>query len=71
MVDYEALLERIKASGIKRIALAEKLGCTPPTLRAKLEGKSELTVGDAYVLSKVLGLTSKDIRQIFFATKGE
>lgn len=71
MVDYVALLNRIKESGIKRTVLADRLGCTPPTLRAKLSGKSELTIGDAYVLAKVLGLTSKDIKRIFFAAKGD
>lgn len=71
MIDYAALLERINQSGIKRIALAEKLGCTMPTLRAKLSGKSEMTVGEAYTLAKVLGFTSKEIRSIFFAPNVE
>lgn len=71
MIDHKALCERIKASGIKRVALAERLGISAPTLRAKLNGQSDITVGEAYIIAKTLGLTNREIKSIFFAAKCE
>lgn len=67
MADLEKLKERIDASGVKRVHIANKLGVTPLSLRRKLSGVQPLTLDNVRVFTEVLHLTGDEVHDIFFA----
>lgn len=67
MTDVARLSERISASGIKKVFLADKCGLTYQGLLNKLDGKTEFNVTEARALKDALGLTNKEAVDIFFA----
>lgn len=69
MVDYEALNRAIDESGLKRNAIAERLGISDQTFIAKTKGKSELRLSEVETLCDVLRLSSTQRQTIFFSKK--
>lgn len=59
------LRERIVASGITQIHIANNLGINIGTLQNKLNGKTEFKISEIVKLSKILGLTNKE-RDYYF-----
>lgn len=67
MVDFASLNREIEKSGKKKKIIAKDLGISSRTLRAKLCGKSDLTVAEVDLLCASIGLTNtKDKINIFF-----
>jgi len=66
MVDHAALIKVIEASGMKKSAVAGKLGVTPQTLSNKLNGATELTISEVEKLCEILRITKAQRQQIFF-----
>lgn len=70
MTDIDLLLERIKDSGMKMVAIAEKSGIERATIYNRLRGKGEFTASEIVALSDVLRLNRDDRDKIFLSTKG-
>ena len=66
MIDTQALNQAFDQSGLKKSAVADKMGCTVQTLTSKLNGESEFTVSQAQDLSDILGLAPSLRQRIFF-----
>ena len=66
MTDTKRLNEIIKKSGMKKKALAERVGILPSTLSNRLNGQSDFKVSEAAKLADVLGLTPAEKMRIFF-----
>lgn len=66
----EILCEAIKESGLKKGAIAYKLGITTNSLNNKLNGISDFYVDEAIKLMGMLGKPYSDI-YYFFESKGE
>ena len=71
MTNTELLKEKIKESGLKVTAIAEKTGINRVTLYNKISGKNEFTASEIVALSNLLGLTTEEREAIFFAAKVE
>ena len=67
MTNTELLKEKIKESGLKVTAIAEKTGINRVTLYNKISGKSEFMASEIVALSNLLGLTTEEREAIFFA----
>ena len=67
MVDTQYLEKKIKESGLKKVYLAEKCGCTRQYFGMKLRNAADFRVEDVKVLSRELKLTGKEILKIFFS----
>ena len=68
MTDTKRLNEIISKSGMKKKALAERVGLTPPGLANKINGKTEFKSNEIKKLAAALGITDpQDICEIFFA----
>lgn len=67
MTDVEKLKEKIDASGLKIKYLAEQLGLSYQGLRKKITGETEFNGSQIQNMSRLLNLSQKDIRLIFFA----
>lgn len=52
--------ELLKKSGLKKKYIAEKLGITPTTLSAKLNGKSAFTKPELFMLESILKNKEKE-----------
>lgn len=68
MTDIDLLLERIKDSGMKMTAIAEKTGIERATIYNRLKGKGEFTASEIVALSEVLHLNKDDRDKIFLST---
>ena len=68
MTDTETLRERIKVTGLKYKAIADRLGLSPYALQLKIDNKSEFKVREVDALSMLLGLSLREKNDIFFAT---
>jgi hypothetical protein len=68
MTDTETLRERIKVTGLKYKAIADRLGLSPYALQLKIDNKSEFKVSEVDALSMLLGLSLREKNDIFFAT---
>lgn len=66
MINSIMLIERIEAKGLKRTAIASRLGITVLSLRRKINGESEFRVSEVIDMVKLLGLTREDMYAIFF-----
>ena len=66
MVDKKELEEAIKNSGKKRNYLAEKLNISSTSLYNKLNGITEFTAREMFVLSDELDLSEQDSKKIFY-----
>lgn len=67
MTDSHLLEQKIKAVGLTISAIAEKLGITRAGFYKKLNNDTEFKASEISKLSTILGLTSKEREQIFFA----
>jgi DNA-binding Xre family transcriptional regulator len=65
--NVELFNTRLNQSGIKKKALAKKLGITPQGLKLKSDGVNEFKVSEISVLCDELRLSSDDRDLIFFA----
>ncbi len=67
MINQAALMQAMQESGMKKYAVAGKMGIDPRSLDNKLTGKSEFKISEAEQLSDILHLTRSQRQQIFFA----
>lgn len=68
MTNIILLNNKIKASGLKKKFIAEKLGLTYQGLQLKTKGLTELTSSEIAKLCDILNITSlKEKENIFFA----
>lgn len=67
MTDLQQLRKVIDESGLKITALAEKAGIKRATLYNRLNGVGDFTASEMVGLSDVLGLSSAERDDIFFA----
>jgi DNA-binding XRE family transcriptional regulator len=68
-MNLQLLQERIKDSGITKVALAKKLDITTQSLWDKLNGKYNFSLADAERLTDILHLSDSEAKEIFL--KGE
>ena len=66
-INLTLLTEKIKQSGMKRKAIAEKMKLTPPGLANKLKGKRDFNATEIRGIAHAINLTGDDILSIFFA----
>lgn len=67
MINTAELNQAIQNSGLKKSAVAGKMGLTVQTLTRKIGGEAEFTVSQAQELSDILGLSPGQRQRIFFA----
>lgn len=68
MIDTQALKQAYRNSGLKKAAVADKMGLTVQTLTRKMDGDAEFTVSQAQEIGDIFGLDPEQQRRIFFAT---
>lgn len=66
MVDYAALTEALDKSGMKRNAVAGKLGLTAQTFNSKVTGKTEFKLSEVQTLCELLRFSQSQRQRIFF-----
>lgn len=66
MVDKKKLNEAINRSGLKRKAIAQRLGISDHALSNKINSQSSFKISEVLTLEDVLNLTENDTRAIFF-----
>ena len=66
-MNCEELKKRIDERGLKIRYIADKLGISHEAMYNKVKGKTEFKVSEVAALAKVLNLSDKEIRSIFFA----
>ena len=66
-INLALLEEKIKKSGMKRIAIAEKMHLTTAGLANKLKGKRDFNATEIKGIAAAINLTGEDILNIFFA----
>ena len=69
MTDLSLLNSKIENSGMKKVFLAKQLGISPQAFHMKTIGKNEFNSNQIQILCKVLGITPKEMKAIFFAEK--
>lgn len=69
MTDVELLNAKIESSGLKRNYLAGQLGITPQGFYLKCSGRNEFIASEIQKLCKLLNITQKEMKAIFFAKK--
>lgn len=70
MVDEKLFNEKLKASGLKKTFIAEKLGITPQGLYLKIKNVNDFTSTEIQILTQLLRITSlKERDRLFFASK--
>lgn len=62
-----ALKEKMEKSGVTADALAAEIGINPATLSRKMNGATEFTRNEIQIIRYCLGLTPKEVDDIFFA----
>lgn len=65
MFDALKFGEKVKASGLKKVYIADKLGITYQGYLNKESGKNEFTSSEISILKDILRLTNKEIAVIF------
>ena len=66
MVDYAALNKAIDDSGMKRNAVAGKLGLTPQSFSHKVNGVTEFKLSEVQSLCEILRINQTQRQNIFF-----
>lgn len=66
MIDYEALREWIKNSGMLHKHIASKLGMTPANLSSKLNNHRDFRASDISAFVTELHMSVEDRNKIFF-----
>lgn len=66
-IDANLLNEMIQNKGIKKNYLAKTLGISNQAFTNKMKGKNLFKVTEIAVIADVIGLSQKDIYNIFFA----
>lgn len=67
MVDTKLLEEEIRKSGKRKGFLAEKIGCSTPSFRARVHGKYDFKVDEVNALCQELNITDPNVMmKIFF-----
>ena len=69
MINTAELNQAMDQSGLKKNAVADRMGMTVQTLTRKLNGEAEFTVMEAQAISDIFGLTPGKRQQIFFPGK--
>ena len=69
MIDTRLLNEIVESSGVTKIWLANKIGCSRPHLYKILDGTSNVTLSEIESISEALRLTPGTRNKIFFAQK--
>lgn len=69
MTDLALLNTRIDESGYKKSFLAKQLGISPQAFHMKTAGKNDFNSSQIQILCKVLSITPKEMKAIFFADK--
>lgn len=69
MINTAELNQAMDQSGLKKNAVADRMGMTVQTLTRKLNGEAEFTVMEAQTISDIFGLTPGKRQQIFFPGK--
>lgn len=59
------LNERIKASGIKKSYIAERLGISSQHFSNKITGRTNFTIREAIAISHILNLTNEEFFYFF------
>ena len=68
MTNVKLLKKKIQLSGLKKSFIAMKLGVTPSTFSALLNGKSEFKASQIRVICELLDIKdAEEVRTIFFA----
>lgn len=49
--------------GVTRKSIADRLGCTPETLKNKLDGITQFTLDEAFELADIIGCSADDFRK--------
>lgn len=66
MVDKQKLNQAVDKSGLKRKAIAQRLGLSDHALFNKINGISSFKVSEVLILEEVLNLSENETRSIFF-----
>lgn len=66
MVNREKLKAAIAASGVKRVAIAKRLGISLHALANKINGLSEFKLSEMLAIEDMLRLSTDETRAIFF-----
>lgn len=67
MTNVERLKEKIDDSGFLKTYIAEQIGITKQGFYLKISGKNEFKQSEIKKLTKLLKLTSKDVKEIFLS----
>lgn len=71
MTDTKELEIKIRASGLRKEFIAEKMELSRYTLLNKLQGKTEFKASEITKLAQLLNLSNEDRDRIFFGVKVE
>ena len=66
MTDTDKFKCAVTSRGLKYVFLAEKLGISRAALWMKINNETEFKVSEVTVLSNIMGLTRKEVDEIFF-----
>lgn len=64
--DYTELKVLIRKKYKNYLNFSKKIGWTPSKLERKLNGRSELTSEDIYIISNDLGIEGMNMERVFF-----
>ena len=67
MTDVVRLKEVIEKSGLKKVFIADKLGITYQGYLKKENGKTEFKAKEVSVMQTLLGLSTKEVKEIFLS----
>lgn len=67
MINTAELNQAMQNSGLKKSAVAGRMGLTVQTFTRKIKGEAEFTVSQAQELSEILDLNPGQRQRIFFA----
>lgn len=65
MVNQKLFRYYVALAGMTCDTLAKEIGMNPATLSRKINGKSDFTLGEAMDVKRILGLSTKDVEQVF------
>lgn len=67
VTDLKLLREKVEQSGLRASFIAEKLGISRTVWHQRCEGRTQFKKDEIITLRKLLRLTAKEFRAIFFA----